>query len=182
MKHILVLFSTIALGAAWCAEMPGGEIGKMVDQQIKMVEGEVVGLAEAMPADKYDFAPTGGSFSGVRTFGLQARHIATIVYMVSANVLGEKMPVEMGKDENGADTLNNKAAIVKYLKDSFAYAHKAVAGMTDASAVEMIQPAFGKNKVPRLSMAEVPVWHTFDHYGQMVVYARMNSVVPPASR
>jgi len=26
------------------------------------------------------------------------------------------------------------------------------------------------------------VWHSFDHYGQMAVYARMNGVVPPASR
>jgi hypothetical protein len=31
-------------------------------------------------------------------------------------------------------------------------------------------------------MATVTVWHSFDHYGQMVVYARMNGVIPPASR
>ena len=68
MKQILVWLSTIAMGSAYCAEMPGSQIGKMVDQQIKMVEGEVVSLAEAMPAEKYDFAPTGGSFTGVRTF------------------------------------------------------------------------------------------------------------------
>jgi hypothetical protein len=31
-------------------------------------------------------------------------------------------------------------------------------------------------------MATVTVWHSFDHYGQMVVYARMNGIIPPASR
>jgi hypothetical protein len=31
-------------------------------------------------------------------------------------------------------------------------------------------------------MASVAVWHSFDHYGQMVVYARMNGIIPPASR
>lgn len=182
MSRILPLFLTFACGAAWCAEMPGGQIGKIVDQQLKMVESEVVSLAEAMPADKYGFAPTGGTFTGVRTFGLQVRHIATTTYMVSSVVLGEKVPVEVGKNENGSDSLASKEAIVKYLKDSFAYAHKAVATMTDVNATEMIVSPFGKNKVPRLSMAELPVWHSFDHYGQMVVYARMNGIVPPASR
>jgi hypothetical protein len=46
----------------------------------------------------------------------------------------------------------------------------------------MIQSAFGSNKTPRVGMANVNIWHPFDHYGQMVVYARMNGVVPPASR
>jgi len=47
----------------------------------------------------------------------------------------------------------------------------------------MIPSAFNpKQKTARGSMASVPVWHSFDHYGQMVIYARMNGVVPPASR
>jgi hypothetical protein len=41
---------------------------------------------------------------------------------------------------------------------------------------------FGNRKSPRVNMASGAVWHSFDHYGQMVVYARMNGVVPPASR
>jgi hypothetical protein len=45
-----------------------------------------------------------------------------------------------------------------------------------------VPSAFGNEKVPRVSMATVAVGHSYDHYGQMVVYARMNGVVPPASR
>ena len=41
---------------------------------------------------------------------------------------------------------------------------------------------FGNGETIRASMAALAVAHTFDHYGQMVVYARMNGVVPPASR
>jgi uncharacterized damage-inducible protein DinB len=40
----------------------------------------------------------------------------------------------------------------------------------------------GEFKMTKGQMAELMAWHTFDHYGQAVVYARMNGIVPPASR
>ena len=135
-----------------------------------------------MPADKYNFAPTSGEFKGVRTFGQQASHVAAVIYMVSASVLGDKNPSEAGKGENGPASLKTKDDVVKYLKDSIAYGHKAMASLTDRNLTEMVQSAFGDNKVPRVSMATVAVWHSFDHYGQMVVYARMKGIIPPASR
>jgi hypothetical protein len=45
-----------------------------------------------------------------------------------------------------------------------------------------VKSAFGNRQVPRISMATIIAWHSFDHYGQMVEYARMNGIVPPASR
>ena len=75
-----------------------------------------------------------------------------------------------------------KDEIVKYLKDAFAYAHKANGTLTSQNLMGLVTSAFGKEKVPRLSMATVATWHSYDHYGQMVVYARMNGVIPPASR
>ena len=156
-------------------------LSKVYDGMLKSVEGEAVSLAEAMPADKFDFAPTDGAFKGVRTFGQQARHMATIVYLVSSSVLEEKCPVDLGENENGAATLKGKDAIVKYLKDSFVYAHKAMAGLTEKNQMDLVA-GFGNRKSPRVNMASAAVWHSFDHYGQMVVYARMNGVIPPASR
>jgi len=146
------------------------------------MEKEVVSLAEAMPADKYNFAPKEGEFTKVRTFGEQVRHIATVNYEISAAVLGEKTPVAMGENENGSADLKTKDQIVAYLKDSFAYTHKAMQSTTAENLMQEVQNAFGKNKVPRLQMITIPAWHSFDHYGQMVVYARMNGIVPPASR
>ena len=157
-------------------------IGKLFDGQISGVEREVVSLAEAMPAEQYNFAPAQGEFKGVRTFSQQMTHIATIIYEVSAAALGEKCPVEEGKDENGAASIQGRDAVVKYLKDSFTYAHKAANAMTNANMMDMVQSPFGSGKTARVSLIATISSHTFDHYGQAVVYARMNKIIPPASR
>jgi len=147
-----------------------------------MLEHELVPLAEAMPAEKYDFAPTSGEFKGVRTFGQQVSHLAAVIYLVSATVLDEKVPSEAGEGENGPATLKSKSDIVGYLKSAIAYGHKAMNSLTAANLTDRVKSAFGDDQVPRVSMASVAVWHSFDHYGQMVVYARMNGIIPPASR
>jgi len=54
--------------------------------------------------------------------------------------------------------------------------------LTVANQLEQVPSPFGEGKTTRGYMVSVVVWHSFDHYGQMVVYARMNGVVPPASR
>lgn len=174
-----VLFVTMT---AFGADKAAPSVAKVFDQQLTTAEKEIVSLAEAMPADKYNFAPTNGEFKGVRTFGQQVSHIATVIYEVSASVLGEKNPVDAGKNENGSASLKTKDEIVKYLKDAFAYAHKADASLTSQNLMGMVKSAFGNEMVPRVSMATITVWHSYDHYGQMVVYGRMNGVIPPASR
>jgi hypothetical protein len=168
--------------AAWGADPAASVARKVLDNQLTMVARELVPLAEAMPADKFDFAPAQGEFAKVRTFGQQVAHTAAVIYACSAAVLGEKNPVEMGPAENGPAALKTKADIVEFLKASIVYGHKALATVTDANAYELIPSAFGSNKTPRLSMANVLAWHSMDHYGQMVIYARMNGIVPPASR
>jgi hypothetical protein len=155
-------------------------IGQIHDRELSTLEHELIPLAEAMPADKYDFAPTQGAFKGVRTFGQQMSHVASVMYSISGTVLGEKPPADVGTGENGPDSLKGKDAIVKYLKDAFAYSHKAMKSLTDLNFVEMV-PAYG-HKAPRGQVASELVWHGFDHYGQAVVYARMNNIIPPASR
>jgi uncharacterized damage-inducible protein DinB len=175
-----VLFALFSIGI-FAADAGHASMAQMYDRELSMAEREVVSLAEAMPSDKYEFAPSSGDFKGVRTFGQQFSHIATVIYEVSAGVLGEKSPVDAGKSENGAESLKTKDAIVKYLKDAFAYGHKAMNSLTDQNFTELVTSPFG-DKSPRGSLANVSVWHTFDHYGQAVVYARMNGVVPPASK
>jgi hypothetical protein len=177
---IAVAGATLAF--AFAADKPAPSMGTMLDQEVKMAESEVVSLAEAMPADKYNFAPTQGEFKGVRTFEQQMKHIAAVNYIVAASALAEKKPSEAGEGESGPDSVRGKDAVVKYLKDSYAYAHKAASNVTAANAMDMVASPFGGSKVPRISMVSVVAWHTFDHYGQSVVYARMNGIVPPASR
>ena len=109
-------------------------------------------------------------------------HIATVIYEVSAASLGEKMPVAKGQNENGAPSIHGKDAVVKYLKDSLAYAHKAVANLTAANMMDEMQSPFGSGKSSRIQLLSEIGWHSYDHYGQCVEYARLNGVVPPASR
>jgi len=71
---------------------------------------------------------------------------------------------------------------VKFLKDSFAYAHKAVRTIDEGNQVSPIKSPFGSGTTTRLGMAVLIVGHCFDHYGQLVEYLRLNGIVPPASR
>ena len=135
-----------------------------------------------MPDEKFNFAPTQGEFKGVRTFAEQVRHVATINYMLAAAILGEKMPVSVGENENGDPKLKSKAEIVQYLKDSFVYVHKAYGTINEQNVVAPVKSPFGEGMMTRLGIAVVNQGHNFDHYGQMVEYLRMNGIVPPASR
>ena len=183
MNRITCVLALAAFPAILGAAEPSSSvIGKTMDRDLSGVEREFVPLVEAMPADKINFAPTDGEFKGVRTFAQQAKHVAAVLYIVSASVLQQPVPPEAGKGEDGPANVTTKDQIVAYVKGAFAYGHKAMASLTDANSVDMIQSAFGKNKVSRLSMASSASWHSFDHYGQMVVYARMNGIIPPASR
>jgi uncharacterized damage-inducible protein DinB len=180
----LLFAMTLAAGATlvFGADAPQASMGKVLDGQLRSADREIVSLAEAMPAEKYNFRPSDGEFKNVRTFSQQMTHIAAILYEVSAGALGEKNPSEAGKDENGPATITDKTAAVKYLKDAFAYAHKAALAVTSANAMDMLQSPFGNSKTSRIDLVTTLMWHSFDHYGQAVVYARMNGIVPPASR
>ncbi|MBI5282942.1 MAG: DinB family protein [Candidatus Solibacter usitatus] len=174
----LMMFAALAL----CAQAPAPTVAKIMDNQLATIERELVPLVEAIPADKMGFAPTQGEFKGARTFAQQATHTAAVVYAVAASALGEKNPIDMGKNENGPATIKTKAEVLDFVKAAFAYGHKATAALTEKNMTEMMQSPFGSGKIPRLSAVSIAVWHSFDHYGQMAVYARMNGIVPPASR
>jgi uncharacterized damage-inducible protein DinB len=156
-------------------------VTQVLDRTVSNLEHEFVPAAEAMPEDKFGFAPTNGEFKGVRTFGEQVKHVAAVNYIFGAAILGEKVPVDVG-DESGPASLKTKAEIVTYLKDSFAYVHKAIQTINDKNLVEPIKSPFGEGSVTRLSLATSVAAHGFDHYGQMAEYLRMNGTIPPASR
>jgi uncharacterized damage-inducible protein DinB len=145
------------------------------------LENEFVPAADAMPEDKYSFAPTEGEFKGVRTYAQQIKHVAAVNYELAAAILEEKSPVEIN-DETGPASITSKADIMKYLKDSFVYVHKALDTINEQNLTGTVKSPFGEGAVTRLSLATSVSWHGFDHYGQMVVYLRMNGIVPPASR
>jgi len=140
---------------------------------LNIVEKEIVGAVEAMPDDKYNFAPptTYGEYKGVRTFAEQVRHVA-----VANNYFFHDPTKPLVDNRAEFDKLKTKAELVKALKDSLAMAHAYVDSITTDNAFD--QTANGT----RAGMASYGMAHMMDHYGQMVEYLRMNGIVPPASR
>jgi hypothetical protein len=136
------------------------------------MEKEFVGAAEAMPEDKYGFAPTTGEFKGVRTFGEQVKHVTEANYYF----FGTLSDADMKAKGDVIGKLTTKADIVQALKDSFALAHSYIDGITAENAFVMTSNG------TRAGQAAFGLAHMMDHYGQMVEYLRMNGIVPPASR
>jgi uncharacterized damage-inducible protein DinB len=154
------------------------------DSQLSVIEGEMMSAVKAMPADKFDFAPSQAifapgqktEFATVRTFAEQATHVAEANYFFYSILSGQKPDV----DPRGILKLTKKDDVVVALAGSFAFAHKAIATLTPANSFEVIkspEPGFQT----RATLASFGVSHAFDHYGQMVEYLRMNGIVPPAS-
>jgi uncharacterized damage-inducible protein DinB len=140
------------------------------------MEKEFVDAAEAMPEDKYGFAPatTAGEFKGVRTFADQVKHVADANYYFFGDPGMSDADAKAKSD--AIKNLKTKAEIVQALKDSFAQAHTYVDAITPENA--FVMTANGT----RGGMAAFGLAHFMDHYGQMVEYLRMNGIVPPASR
>ena len=105
--------------------------------------------------------------------------MAAFVYFASSALLGEKPPVDLG-GENGPDSARTKDQVVAFVKGAFAYGHKALASINEKNQMENVP--FEGRPTPRIGAATFMMYHSFDHYGQMVEYLRMNGIVPPASR
>jgi uncharacterized damage-inducible protein DinB len=150
---------------------------------LQSLEKEIVSAADAMPADKYSFAPTDGEFKGVRSFGQQVKHLAATNYILAAAAMGEEPPLDAG-DEVGPEAVRTKAEILDYLRGSFVHLGRAIDAINDKAKTVKPSPIspLRAGEVTRLALTVEALTHSLNHYGQMVVYLRMNGVVPPASR
>jgi uncharacterized damage-inducible protein DinB len=182
-KKLLGTLVLLCCSASAFAQMKAPPVAKTpgdaLNTILNIARREFVSAAEAMPEDKYSFAPTNGEFKGVRTFAEQVKHVAAVNYVFASEILQEKPPVDTG-EEKGPASITSKADILKFLNDSFDYLHKALASVTEQNELDQIDSLFGKTS--RLTIASFSTSHPFDHYGQMAVYLRMNGIVPPASR
>lgn len=184
-KKVLAILSAVTVATFAFASVPKMQAqssmnagasptpASVVNQLITAVEQEFIPLAEAMPADKYNFVPANGNFKGVRTFGQQVAHVAMGNYYLFGAASG--MHATMPKMAD----LKTKAQIIQALKDSFAFAHRAAGTLTDKNALDKVKPVDGQDT--RGGLMAFGVVHMNDHFGQMVVYARMNGIVPPSS-
>jgi DinB superfamily len=156
-------------------------VGQALDFWVTNTETRVVSAADAMPEEKYSYAPTAGEFAGVRTFAQQIKHLAANNDRMAAYILNQT-PTPEQESEAGPDTVQSKSQIMDYLRGSFAMLHRAMATIDEGNMLKPMAASPGPLQKTRLQLAVDAVAHSNDHYGQMVEYLRMNGIIPPASR
>jgi uncharacterized damage-inducible protein DinB len=154
-------------------------IAESVSGPLQFIEGSFLGVAEAMPEDKYSYIPTAGNFDGVRSFGEQVKHVACAQFAFFNEFEGKEPPKDCEK--GGDNPAKTKAELLKYLKDSFDYSNRVLATLNAKNSMDRVEGRYaGPNT--KLGISVVAVWHITDHYGQIVEYLRMNGMVPPVTQ
>jgi uncharacterized damage-inducible protein DinB len=174
----LIASAFLAFSAAAAAQDRVDPMAGTVTQWFSMIERQFVSLADAMPADRYGFAPTQGEFKGVRTFGEQVKHVACANFAFFNEVEHKAPPPHC--ETGGPSPAQTKAELMQYLRESFAYAGQVMRRLTPANALDPVEGPYG-GKTTRLGISTLAVWHATDHYGQLVVYLGLNGLVPPAT-
>jgi uncharacterized damage-inducible protein DinB len=159
---------TVVGGGLWAQSNP---LSTDVKRDYRAVRDLFIRAAEKMPDAEYGFKPS----PDVRSFGEQVAHVADDQYNLCAPAKGETRKAAYTAIE---DSLSKKAELLPALKEAFAYCDSAYDVLTDASGAEMAQGGKMRNKFSWLNWN---LWHTWEHYGNVVVYLRMKGLVPPSS-
>jgi len=144
---------------------------------------KLIAMAEDFPEDKYDFkaAPSTGTFAVRMIHGAAANYIFTNV------ALGQKPPSE---EDPPRAQFKNKAAIVAYVKKSFADGAAAIKSKGDKGISILVIDPFaedvpanaGKERIRLGDLAFSLIEHSGEVYGQLSVYYRVAGLTPPESR
>jgi uncharacterized damage-inducible protein DinB len=139
----------------------------------------LLGMAKDFPDDKMDFRPS----PVVRTFAEQILH-ATAASEMFANMAAGIKPASFDAVEKPSrEKYKTRAQIVDYIQKTFADGAAAIQKYGDQGLLESVDSPFEKGKmVTRAWMFTFATAHVYDHYGQCVVYYRLNGLVPPESR
>lgn len=170
MKNLLILVALVI-----CLNAFGqGQLQKEASGSLTFSSGQVMQLAEAIPADKYAWTPQ----AGVRSFAEVFAHIISANYFF-ASKLGAKIPDNV-KMETLEKDLKTKEQIAAALKQSYETIIGAVKALKDGDMVKKVEFPF-PGEYTDMSAVLISVGHSNEHLGQLVAYARMNGITPPWS-
>jgi len=144
---------------------------------------KLIAMAEDFPEDKYDFKPA----PSTHTFAERLIHAAAANYFFTNLALGQKPPSE---EDPKRDQFKNKAAVVAYVKKSFAEGaavikskgDKGISGVVIDPFAQDIPAQAGRAQIRLSNLAYGLVEHSGEVYGQLTVYYRVSGMVPPESR
>lgn len=173
------IFLATLICPAFAQNQPPKTIADSVLAPLRMVEGQLLGVAEAMPESKYSFIPASGNFEGVRSFGEQIKHVACGQFAFFNEIEGKTPPAACEK--GGPSKATTKAELIQYLRDSFDYGNRVLESTDQKNQLDRVEGPYAGPST-RLGIGVIAVWHMTDHYGQLVEYLRMNGIVPPATQ
>jgi hypothetical protein len=136
---------------------------------------KLVAMAEDLPENKYDYKPHPDS----RTFVAQLLHVSASMYYFTDVAQGQK--VRYG-DDPSRDQLKTKAQVVAFVKKSVEDGANLIKAKGDAGMTAVVQDTESNQKLRVSELAYSVIEHSGEHYGQLVVYYRINGMVPPESR
>ena len=174
MQRLVCLAAMIAatlLAAPAAAAQLSGVNNELLRDWIEM-KRTLIALAEAMPEERFSYKPTPEQ----RDFGQQVLHVAT-ANVINLNFLRGKAAAPVIDR-----TATAKAAAIKAMADSFDYGEALLREQTDQSMFETVQTNQFLGPSSRARVVYFLLGHSWDIYGQMVVYLRLNGRVPPASQ
>ena len=150
-------------------------------RDLEEVEEKLVGLARAIPADKWSWRPA----EGVRSVHEVLMHVTADNYLIPA-MAGTAAPAETGiKGDSYQTALEfekrslTRDQTLSALEQSFAHIKNALRGTTEAALNETV--TLGPNQEPKRYLWLLATTHVHEHLGQLIAYARSNGVVPPWS-
>src|SRR5580704_3731494 len=144
---------------------------------------KLIAMAEDFPENKYDFkaAPSTGTFAERMIHGAAANYFFTNL------ALGQKPPSE---EDPPRAQFKNKAAIVAYVKKSFADGAAAIKSKGDKGISALVIDPFAEDVPANAGKAQIRlgdlafglIEHCGEVYGQLSVYYRVAGMIPPESR
>jgi hypothetical protein len=164
----ILLTMVVVVSGLW------GQSGTMTDgvkRDYRSVRDLFIRATEKMPEANYGFKPS----PDVRSFGEQVGHVADDQYNLCAPAKGETRKAAYTAIET---SLSKKADLVAALKEAFAYCDGAYEALNDSNGIQMAGGGKGRT---RFDMLNWNLWHTWEHYGNVVTYLRIKGVVPPSS-
>lgn len=171
-RSFALALAFVITGGGGARRDQSGPLSAEVKADYQTVRDYFVRAAQEMPAIDYAFKPS----PDVRTFGQQVAHVADDQYNLCAPARGE---VRKAAYRDIETTLSSKGDLVAALKAAFAYCDSAYDALTDSSGTAMVTT--GQRRT-RFGMLNWNLWHTWEHYGNIVVYLRMKGLVPPSSQ
>ncbi|MDX1382318.1 MAG: DinB family protein [Thermoanaerobaculia bacterium] len=172
MRTVTPLAVVAALLLAPASQAEPAPLAKDLAADLADVKGKLVGLAEAIPADQYGWAPA----EGVRTVSQALMHVAGGNYFF-VNFLGGEVPA--GVDPRGLESITDPAEVKKQLAASFDTLSALIGNASEERLAETVD-MFGRQATIAGAMHSA-VSHGHEHLGQMIAYARSVGVTPPWS-